>query len=87
MKQLEPEEFPQVNVHIAENQEEFLTLPAHVTEDARVVCCFHVTPEQMADMARTGQLWIQIFTQNGTIQPFSLHTGSPFPTDEQITES
>lgn len=79
---LDPEEFEQINVRIAENQEEYITLPAHKTDDGRVVCCFHVTPDQIADMARTGRLWIQLFAQ-GHINPFTIHTKSPFPQDNE----
>lgn len=78
INQLEPQEFSQVTVRIAEHQPEYQTLPAHTTEDGRVITCFHVTPDQMADMARSGELWVQIYTFGNPLQPLCVHTNNPF---------
>lgn len=76
-------EFPEVNVHIAENQPEYETLPVHVqpNEDFRMVqitACFELTEEEKKQVAETGQLWFTVLQPGGKpFHPIMMSTLKP----------
>lgn len=55
--------FPEVNNHIAENQEEYETVYANVSEDGAglktITVCFEFTDEEIQEMVKTKKLWYQ----------------------------
>jgi len=71
-------EFPQVNVRIAENQDEYETLPAYRDKSGRVICCFELSEEEKKLVEKTGEIWIDILTFNNPLQPIHPHIESPF---------
>lgn len=54
----EPVEFAGANVVFAKDQPEFLPLPAHVAEDGAVTSCWKLTPEELAEVQRTGCVYV-----------------------------
>ncbi len=73
-------EFPEVNARIAENQEEYMTLPAHVdtvTEAGFTTCCWELSWRERLRLLRTGRLWHQIMTFHMPLQPQLLSVTKP----------
>lgn len=58
---MKPKEFPQVNIRIAETQDEYITLPAYFDKRDRTVSfCMVMTPEQLAQANKSGgEIWIR----------------------------
>lgn len=74
--------FPEQNQVIAEDQLEYLPMPAHVTSDeqGRVVCCWKLTMKERIKLLFTGKLWHHILTFNRGVQPQLLEVNTPFTT-------
>ena len=73
-KDMTPVDFQEVNCRIAENQEEFITLPAHVNQSKGTITFgFELTPEEKAQIAETGIIWVQILSK-GYMPPIYLTT-------------
>lgn len=55
--------FPEVNNHIAEEQEEYETVYANVSEDngglKTITVCFELSPEDIKRITETGVIWYQ----------------------------
>lgn len=65
-------EFNEQNVKIAENQEEYLTLPAHVTENGDVYCCMELNEKDIEMIKKNGKIWLNFKTFGKSLQPFNL---------------
>lgn len=66
-------EFNEVNVRIAENQEEYETLPVfHDPKEGSVTMCFEANDAEKAEIAKTGKIWIKILTFNNPLQPIAM---------------
>lgn len=63
------------NVVIAENQDEYVSLPAHVFPNGMVCCCLELSKEEIEEIARTGKIYVSHLTFNTSLQPFFV-TGS-----------
>lgn len=77
-------EFPGVNVRIAEDQPEYQTLPAFAgmipIEGGSVpglTCCFKLSPEELAEVNRTGVIWHTVLTFGQPLQPQSMSLQRP----------
>lgn len=84
---MEPTEFPQANVRIAEGQEEYITIPAHVVHDVygETTFCWKLTLRERVKLLFTGKLWHKVLTFGSSLQPQLLGVDDPFP-DWQATE-
>jgi len=65
-------EFPEVNIRIAENQPEYETIPANVTQDEesngyfnQVTMCFELDEEERKQVAETGRIWHTVLVPQG----------------------
>lgn len=65
-------EFPEVNLRIAENQEEYETLPVYAKIDEesngyfnQVTMCFELDDEERRQVAETGQIWHTVLVPGG----------------------
>lgn len=68
-------EFPEVNVRLAENQEEYETLPAyHDKEEGTMTFCFKLTADEINRIRATDEIWFKILTFNKPMQPIMLST-------------
>lgn len=79
-------EFPGVNIRIAEDQPEYQTLPAFggdiPIDDAGntvpgITCCFKLTPEELAEVNRTGVIWHTVLTFGQPLQPQAMSIQRP----------
>lgn len=68
--------FEEAHIAIAENQEEYETVHAHVDKNTKTITlCFELTPEEIETIARTGKIWYQ---QLGIpMSPMSIHVNKP----------
>ena len=81
---MEPIQFKEQNIIYAENQSDYMPLPAHrVAGDSSgtVICCWRLTEEERKQVAETGLIWHSIITFGHPLQPQLLATESPFVFD------
>ena len=56
-------QFPEANVQLAENQDEFNTLPILVDNDhGAYVFAFELDDEEKAKLAETGRIWFAVWS-------------------------
>lgn len=68
-------EFEEVNLRIAEKQDQYETLPAfHNPEEGSVTFCFQLNKEELDEIAKTGKIWFKQLTFNGPMIPVSMST-------------
>lgn len=65
----DPVEFPGFNVVIGKNQPEYLPLPARIEVDGSVVSCWRLSPDELAEVQRTGCVYVGQLTFNRGLQP------------------
>lgn len=78
---MESIDFPQANIAIAKDQPQYRTLYAHfATNDPmrRATACMKLSPEEIAEVNRTGQLWITQCTFGNPYAPMHMDTRNPF---------
>lgn len=65
-----PIEFDEVNLRIAESQEEYNTVPAfHDPKEGTVLYCMQLTEAERQCIYATGELWVKQLTFNTPMQP------------------
>lgn len=63
-------EFKEVNVRIAEEQEEYQTLPAYYNKkEGSMTFGFKLTPKELEEVNRTGTIFIKQLTFGNPLQP------------------
>ena len=68
-------EFKEVNVRIAENQDEYATLPAHFNkEEGSLTFCFKLTEDEINRIKATDEIWFKMLTFGKPMQPVMLST-------------
>lgn len=68
---MKPVHFKEANVVFAADQPEYQPLPAFVGGDANrtVVTCWKLSPEELAEVQRTGMIWLMQMTFGQPLQP------------------
>lgn len=66
---MKPIKFEQQNVVYAENQEQYIPLPANKNESGDVITCWELSKEEIQKINETGKLWIAVKTFNNPLQP------------------
>jgi len=74
---MEPIRFKEANITFAENQEEYLNLPACKTEDGTVVSCWKMGWKERLKVLFTGRVWLLLLTFNHPLQPQLLTVNNP----------
>jgi len=64
-----PIDFIGSNMTFAKDQKEYLPLPAHGTEDGQAITCWELTEAELAEVAKTGKVWLRIWTFGNALQP------------------
>ncbi len=68
-------EFEEVNLRIAEHQEEFITLPVfHNPDEGSITFCFKLTQDEVNRIRATDEIWFKMYTSNRPMQPIMLST-------------
>lgn len=86
---MQPIEFPQRTDLLAKNQPQYTPIPVHVGTKAAgfpMTACFQLTPEELAEIVATEQLWYTQITFGNAFQPVRLSTQNPFINAEQTIE-
>lgn len=66
-------EFDEVNVRIAEHQEEYETLPVFYNkEEGSITCCFELSQEEKDQVLKTGKIWFKQLTFGNPMQPIAM---------------
>lgn len=72
---MQPIEFKEVNVRIAEHQEEYQTLPAfHNEKEGSMTFCFKLSEDEMSRINATDEIWFKVLTFGNPLQPIALST-------------
>ncbi len=69
--------FKECNVVYAENQEEYLKLPAHRNSAGCLTTCWKPNLFERLQILFTGKIWLQILTFNKPLQPLRMQTEKP----------
>ena len=78
---MKPIEFPEQNCVIAKDQKPYLPLPAHRTEDGKIISCWRFTFWERIKMLFGNKLWIWNWTFNSPLQPQCPTLDYPFETE------
>ena len=65
-------DFSLSNTKYAENQDEYLTLPAHKSKDGIVTSCWKATLIERFKFLFTGKIWLSVMTFNKPLQPLKM---------------
>lgn len=88
---MKPITFPEVNVRVAENQEQYETLPSFVGEVQSgvqgVICCFEVSPEEVKRLSFCRKIWFQALTFGQPLQPFMMTIEEDYFLDKPAEET
>lgn len=57
------------NITYAENQPEYIPLPAHKDEDGEVTTCWRLSFKERVKALVTGKMYLRILTFNSPLQP------------------
>lgn len=66
---MEPIKFKEHNMVFAENQKEYLPLPAHRDDDGVVTSCWKMTFIERIRVIFTGKIYLSQMTFNSPLQP------------------
>lgn len=77
---MKPVKFPQVNIEIAKEQDEYITLPACIIDEpeGRIITCFELSDEEIKEIVETKKLWHTQLSFRKPMQPISMSTQNPF---------
>jgi hypothetical protein len=76
---MQPIDFPGRNIIFAENQKEYLPLPAHLTKDGIVTCCWKLSFLERIRLLFSGRLFLTTVTFNTPLQPLLPSIHNPIP--------
>lgn len=79
---MDPIRFDGVNVTLAENQLEYIPLPACRYPDGRLVFCWRLTLRERLTLLLRGVLWHQVLTFNKPLQPQMVSVECPLTPPE-----
>ncbi len=72
---MKSKEFKEVNVKVAEDQPEYITLPAYFNpEEGSMTFCFELSEDEMNRIKATNEIWIQLLTFGHKMQPIKMST-------------
>lgn len=73
-------EFDEVNIRIAEHQEEYETLPVFVdgkNPAVPAIMCFKLNDEERKQVLETGNIWLTVLTFGHNFQPIGMSCLKP----------
>ena len=73
--------FKECNITFAENQPEYLPLPAHKTVDGIVTSCWRLDFFERLKVVLTGKIYLQMLTFNRPLQPSRMSVNKAFHAD------
>lgn len=81
---MQPSRFEEQTMVYAEDQPEYIPLPAHHFNDAegRIAFCWQLSWRERLKVLMTGRVWHQVLTFHQPLQPQILETDKPDMGDE-----
>lgn len=76
--------FPGHNVVFAENQPEYMPLPALRLDDGEIICCWSPTWKERLSILLRGKIWHSVLTFGHPLQPQLLSVSTPEAVDAAI---
>lgn len=70
-------DFPEAHVVIAENQPEYLPMPAYIWDDQVITCCWKLSLRERISLLFSGKLWHSVWTFSKALQPQRLDICKP----------
>lgn len=71
--------FPEQTCVIAKDQPQYMSMPAHIDPETRVVTCvWQLSFKERVKLLFTGKVWHRILTFGNALQPQKLTLDSPF---------
>lgn len=76
-------DFPEAHIVIAENQPEYLPMPAYIYDDRVITCCWKLSLRERLVILLTGKIWHSVWAFRKALQPQRLDAFKPsMPMDE-----
>ncbi len=75
---MKPIRFKESNMTFAENQPEYLPLPAWKGQDGTVISCWKLSWVERIKILINGKVWLRVLTFNQLLQPQLLAIKYPF---------
>ena len=75
---MKPIKFKEANVTFAENQPEYIPLPAWKSDDGIVISCWKLNWKERFKLLINGKIWLRILTFNKPLQPQRLDVDRQF---------
>lgn len=73
--------FPECNVTYAENQPEYLPLPALKMKDGEIVTCWRLSLRERLKVLFSGKIWLNVLTFDRPLQPLLMSVDKTFSVD------
>lgn len=70
-------DFPEAHVVIAENQPQYLPMPAYIYDDQVITCCWQLTLRERISILLNGKIWHSVWTFRKALQPQRLDVYKP----------
>ncbi len=70
-------DFKECNTVYAEDQPEYLPLPAHKSDDGVVTSCWGLNIKERLKVLFSGKIFLQVLTFNKPLQPLKMVTDNP----------
>ena len=77
---MKPIEFESQNIIFAEDQDEYLNLPAHRASDGVVTSCWGMSWKERLHVLFTGKVYTQLLTFNTALTPQAVYVKDPVGT-------
>ena len=78
---MKPLRFKESNMVYAENQDEYLNLPAYRDDSdpqGKIICCWEATLRERVKFLIKGRLWLSVLTFGRSLQPLLPDVNTPF---------
>ena len=75
---MKPIKFKESNIVFAENQTQYLPLPAYKSCEGEVISCWRLTWRERLKVLLDGEIWIRVLTFGNPLQPLLPEIDSPF---------
>ncbi len=79
---MEVVKFKECNVTYAQDQPEYLPLPAFRSKEGEVVSCWSLSFFDRLKVLLTGKIWLSVLTFNRQLQPLLMGTTKPLKSKE-----
>ena len=75
-------DFEESNITVAGNQDEYITMPAHIDKNAVVTACWELTLKEIWQIFRHRKVWVRLLTFNCPVTPHRIDVTKPDFTEE-----